>query len=40
MGKWTFDDIPNQIDRVAIATGVNSGLGLDATRALARKGVN
>jgi NAD(P)-dependent dehydrogenase (short-subunit alcohol dehydrogenase family) len=38
--KWTFADMTDQSDRVAIVTGANSGLGLVATRELARRGGN
>ena len=36
--KWTQNDIPNLIGKVAIITGANSGLGLESTKALASKG--
>src|SRR5512134_468793 len=35
---WTIQQIPDQTGRVAIITGANSGLGLEAARALAAKG--
>ncbi len=38
MTHWTTDDMPDLSRRVAVVTGANSGLGLDATRALAAKG--
>jgi NAD(P)-dependent dehydrogenase (short-subunit alcohol dehydrogenase family) len=38
MTNWTANDMPEQTGRVAIVTGANSGLGLGATIALARKG--
>jgi NAD(P)-dependent dehydrogenase (short-subunit alcohol dehydrogenase family) len=34
---WTAADIPDQTGRVAVVTGANGGLGLETTRALARK---
>lgn len=38
MPKWTAADIPNLAGKLAIVTGANSGLGLETTRELARKG--
>jgi NAD(P)-dependent dehydrogenase (short-subunit alcohol dehydrogenase family) len=40
MGKtrWTTADIGNQIGRVAVVTGANSGIGFEAAKALAVKG--
>ena len=38
MAKWTADDVPDQTGRVVVVTGANSGIGLHATRELARRG--
>ncbi len=38
--KWTSDQIPDQRGRIAVVTGGNSGLGLETTRELARKGAH
>jgi NAD(P)-dependent dehydrogenase (short-subunit alcohol dehydrogenase family) len=36
--SWTADDLPDQTGRTFVITGANSGLGLEATRSLTRKG--
>lgn len=38
MKNWTQKDIPDLSGKVAVITGANSGLGLESTKALARKG--
>lgn len=38
MTSWTAADAPDQTGRTAVVTGANSGLGLQTTLALARKG--
>ena len=35
---WTADDVPDQEGRRIVVTGANSGIGLEATRELARNG--
>jgi NAD(P)-dependent dehydrogenase (short-subunit alcohol dehydrogenase family) len=36
--KWTVENIPNQDGKIVIVTGANSGLGFEASRALAHRG--
>jgi len=36
--KWTTDNMPSQAGKTAIVTGGNSGIGLEAAKALAAKG--
>jgi NAD(P)-dependent dehydrogenase (short-subunit alcohol dehydrogenase family) len=38
MSHWTTANMPDQAGKLAIVTGANSGLGLEASRALAEKG--
>ena len=40
MSKWTADQIPDQSGKTFVVTGANSGLGLETTRELARKGAH
>jgi len=37
MSKWTTENMPNLLDRTVIVTGANSGLGYEASKALAQK---
>lgn len=37
-GKWTQNNIPDQNGKVIVITGANSGLGLEMSKILARKG--
>ena len=38
--KWTAQDMPAQDGRVFVITGANSGIGLEAARALAAAGAH
>ena len=37
---WTADDVPDQSGRTVVVTGANSGIGFEATAALAAKGAH
>jgi NAD(P)-dependent dehydrogenase (short-subunit alcohol dehydrogenase family) len=37
---WTAADVPDQTGRVAIVTGANTGIGLEASRVLAQRGAS
>ncbi|USX52281.1 oxidoreductase [Lentzea sp. HUAS12] len=38
MSPWSADDVPSQLDRIAVVTGAGSGLGLATATQLARHG--
>ena len=38
MGKWNFNNIPDQSERVALVTGATSGIGFQTSLMLAKKG--
>jgi NAD(P)-dependent dehydrogenase (short-subunit alcohol dehydrogenase family) len=40
MTRWTQDDLSNQTGKTILVTGANSGLGLEAALAMARKGAH
>lgn len=40
MNVWALNDIPDQSGRIALVTGANSGIGLEAARVLAHRGAH